>query len=715
MDANGTINQNVLLSSLNNISGLPYNLTSDGSIRIDGDQITVRNLTNAANVVIINSEGIRISSDGGQHWQTAISGRGIDAGAVYTGSLNTDNVIIGNKDNPSFRWDKSGISAYGSVITTNTQGQEVETYNLQKYVRYDQYGLYGIKNGEFFKAQNLQDVLDNAHFAVTWDGFFIRNSYTDGRVEITSDNDFRVIQTLIDSDNIKEDHERIKIGALEFDQFGNPIKYGININQTVYNSETGQYEDIPAFTTGSDGNITITGTINANAGVFDGLVQVGTGDPYIAIDGEQAEIRSSNYAPGGGTGWMIDKEGDAYFMNITARGSIRTAVFEYAEIQAVGGIFLFRPSSAIKGARVDGNNLILKVEKPLLFAKISYSKVDNPSGNPQTQGWYEKTNYGYQLTEDTEIITEKEYFVKDEITNGSWCKVSNYISDNVPADSTIQNIRLTNGLSHVYKVIYVNTATKEVTLQNAASMVTGANAVTTLEELEGGALIDMGREDGTTNYGIGVNSSDNTVNLPRRAISLFETEIKPNAQNDIRVTYNYRGILGTLPELPVNQVRQSIYPPYMAGTQGIYTDNMYIGDGNQYLAFYTDNNGDKHLRISARDLVFGYDPNTGEEITWEEKIEEATEQTIQVRIDSNVGNEFIMTNETATLTCTVYQGTEDITSTVTNFLWTKNQANGIPDVTWNTAHENYNLPYVEVTPSEINKKAIFGCRVTLPE
>ena len=32
---------------------------------------------------------------------------------------------------------------------------------------------------------------------------------------------------------------------------------------------------------------------------------------------------------------MINADGDAVFNNITARGAIKTAVFEYAEIQAV--------------------------------------------------------------------------------------------------------------------------------------------------------------------------------------------------------------------------------------------------------------------------------------------------------------------------------------------------------------------------------------------
>ena len=169
--------------------------------------------------------------------------------------------------------------------------------------------------------------------------------------------------------------------------------------------------------------------------------------------------------------------------------------------------------------------------------------------------------------------------------------------------------------------------------------------------MEGGALIDFGREAGTSgydegrhNYGIGVNSSDNTVNLPERAISLFETVIHPD--RSVKVSYNLRGILGTLPVMEYTGASaqvNSLYHNYMEKTQGIYTDNMYIGDKNQYLAFYTDNNGDKHLKISAKDMVFGYDEDTGEEITWEQKIEEATQgaDAIQVILTSTIGEQIV--------------------------------------------------------------------------
>lgn len=707
LDENGTLNQNLLVDALNTVRGSAYALTSDGSVAINGDQIWIRdiqNLTNSQNIVRINSEGIGVSTDAGQNWTTAINGRGINAGLITVGNLNADEVTILDGNNPSFRWDKYGISAY------RYQGAD-KPYDLTNYVRLDQYGLYGVKGTEDYHATSLDDVKRQAQFGLTWDGFFIKNSYEGGGlVQITSDNDFQVINSA--------QTEKIKIGALEWTSNGvvtttpvdglAPSLYGIRINNDA--GET-------VFKTGDDGNITITGTINALGGNFTGIVNVGPeDDDHIVIDGENAVIKSSNYnGEVANTGWMIDKNGDAVFTNITARGAIKTAVFEYAEIQAVGGVFLFRPSSTIKEARVSGNDLILKVEKPFLFAKVSYTEIydPDPNANPQELGWYEKTNYGYQETTDI-TVQVKQYYSKNEVTNGSWCKVSNYTADGVATDAGIQNILLTNGLTHVYQVTAINTTTKEITLSGAAVMVTGQNPITTLAELEGGALVDMGRKDGSSNYGIGVNSSDNTVNLPRRAISLFETEI--DETQEPKITYKYRGILGTLPELPATSVNTEIYNN-MVGTQGIYTDNMYLGDLNQFLAFYTDRSDPEHpkkrLRICASQVMFEMANNPGHyedvaDIEAEGVPGPPGENAITVQIDSSAGNLFYRQNVSSTLTCTVYSGTEDITNQVTKFTWKKKNSDGTIDPTWTRLQGGRTI---SINPNDVESKAIFICEV----
>ena len=551
IDEEKRINQALLIASLSRVAGAQRPLTTDGSIAIDGDSIDILNLTNRLNRVRLSSEGITISSDGGATWSAAITGEGINIGNVISDFINTKEIWIGSKDSPSFRWDNNGISAFrlGDV-----SGGEPK-YNFKQFVRFDQYGLYGIdlkgKETSEYVVSGLQDIKNDASFAVTWDGFFIKNKYTGGgRVEITSMDDFRVING--------NDNEVIKIGALEW---GNslvpvdgvaPTKYGIRIRNN-------SGEDM--FVTGNDGNLAIVNTLRV------GAIDENDSHPHIVIDGQEAYIKSSNYSDGAGTGWMINKDGDAYFNNITARGAIKTAVFEYAEIQAVGGVFIFRPSSTIRSAAVDGDDLVLTVEKPLLF----------------------KT--------------------------GDWCKVSNYTEngeadnpdidiDDDSGDTSAEDIAKNNGLLHIYQISDITTDSDitYITLGGAAAMVGQAGAVNSEEQLVGGALVDMGDSNGESNYGIGINSSDNTVNLPAKAISLFETVI---GNSNPKVTYKYTAILGTLPTLPNDQVSNSIYNNLMADTQGIYTDNMYIGDSNQYIAFYTDSESptpEKHFVIRVKEF-----------------------------------------------------------------------------------------------------------------
>ena len=82
-----------------------------------------------------------VSGDGGITWNNAIRGDGITADVITTGKLNTENIVIYNEDSPSFSWDSKGINAY--EITSNGA-------NLSNYVRFDKFGLYGIKNNPDF-------------------------------------------------------------------------------------------------------------------------------------------------------------------------------------------------------------------------------------------------------------------------------------------------------------------------------------------------------------------------------------------------------------------------------------------------------------------------------------------------------------------------------------------------------------------------------------
>ena len=209
---NGLIDPELLLKSWNSSGGIGYNLVSNGSITTDNEGILVRDLTNSTNLVKIISRGIKVSSDGGNTWTNVIDGQGINANAIKAGIINTQEVWLMDGESPSFRWDKAGISAYGF-------GQEDEEYDLKTYVRFDKYGLYGIKNGENYVATSTEDIKENAHFGITWDGFFIKNSYRDGYVSISSNDDFQVVGTNVENTYIMSTNETLTFTTITDDLY----------------------------------------------------------------------------------------------------------------------------------------------------------------------------------------------------------------------------------------------------------------------------------------------------------------------------------------------------------------------------------------------------------------------------------------------------------------------------------------------------------------
>ena len=759
LDQSGLINSTLLADSLNGVGGLGFALTSNGTVTTTPDGLLVRDLVNPANMMRLVSTGIQISTDGGTNWGTALNAQGISTDTLTAGTINTQRIWLMDGDNPSFRWDKSGLNAYGLDENGNN------AYDLKTYVRFDKYGLYGIKNDEEYVASSLDDVRNKAFFGVTWNGFFIKNSYTDdGEVSITSDDDI-----VVRKGNVK----RIHIGAVEKDATGVPTEYGIKIRND--NNEV-------VFETGDDGNLAVSGTINALAGNFTGQVNVGNPDStHIIIDGgiPNPVIQSSNYSDCAGTGWIIDSNGDATFSNVSVRGAIKTAVFEYEEIQAVGGAFLFRPSSTIKTVEYEvysgegegiettdtfyhyenGNkvyeDLIVTVEKPLMFREKEWVKISNYN-SMGTDPAADLTTYGlvhiYQIGEI--ISTEDEG--SDE-GSGPDEPVSTFAE--ITGETSVVNENNENGESDEEDdTSYEPVSSYKIVLTGGCAILESVS----LENVPGGALISFGRdtttyqefvpaseanpselglyelvnneyvltedttviedkvyyknfyENGRHNYGIGVNSSDNYVNLPARAISLFETTIHPN--DTTKVTYNYRGILGTLPQLPYEGDKKQVdplYHNYMEGTQGIFTNNMYIGDENQFVAFYEDDDG-KQLKIKANQIMFEVsDPKPGED-PYKDIAEIAEgadgEDAIYIMIDSTGGNFFNRGQIQTSLIAHVYRGSEEITNQFNTFNWYRRLPNGQRDPSWTTQETSNQL---DLNTADVDERAVFVCEVVI--
>ena len=90
-------------------------------------------------------------------------------------------------------------------------------------------------------------------------------------------------------------------------------------------------------------------------------------------------------------------------------------------------------------------------------------------------------------------------------------------------------------------------------------------------------------------------------------------------------------------------------------TRGLYFGDdgqIAIGDANNFIKFYIDQNGQSHLAMSADEMVFG---STGK--TVEETIEEIREEvTVSLYIVSSKGNVFKNTNVSTVLSVVLYKG-----------------------------------------------------------
>lgn len=251
----GTIKGETLQDSIKNNGDLVFGAT-DESVIWDNTGITVSDKSNSLKKTRLTSGGLFISVDGGATWKNAVRGEGISTQYLTAGTINVGEIIIMDKNSPSFKWDSSGISAYyPNIIDGETIG-----YDNTTYVRYDPWGIYGISNRKNFKPQSEDEIYAAAKFGMTWSRFFMKNDTDIGSVEISTDEDFQVLEHGV---------ERIKIGRLqketidENDEASRPL-YGLRLSKIkTSTNDLGQisYDSSPTLVADSGGQLWLSDTL----------------------------------------------------------------------------------------------------------------------------------------------------------------------------------------------------------------------------------------------------------------------------------------------------------------------------------------------------------------------------------------------------------------------------------------------------------------------
>lgn len=250
----GELKSEVLQKSLEANKDLTLSGEND-SVVITKDGILVSDENDPAKMLKISASGIQLSQDKGAHWTPAITGNGIDPQLLATGLVATDKINITSGDFPTLKWDQYGISAF-SFGTDPDRGGAIIDINDGKFVRYDQYGLYGVDKSDdpswdpSWRAQNVDEVFDNASFGFTWEGFFMKSANNGGYVSISSDEDIQVFEG-VGANEI----ERIKIGRIN--DAGDPTVYGIRINDQ---------NESPVLITDANGLLWLKGILHVEAG-----------------------------------------------------------------------------------------------------------------------------------------------------------------------------------------------------------------------------------------------------------------------------------------------------------------------------------------------------------------------------------------------------------------------------------------------------------------
>ena len=167
-------------------------ISTDNIVEIDtagGKGITITNKNDKTQALRLTSGAILLQDTdpdtGNKIWKTGLTAQGISASLVTAGIVNTGEIQIMNGDEPTFRWDSHGITAYD--FDNSASDVWLAGINKNKGVRFDRFGLYGYKlpkdgvlTGENWKPTGIytgvNSIEEHSTFYLTWEGLKVKNS-----------------------------------------------------------------------------------------------------------------------------------------------------------------------------------------------------------------------------------------------------------------------------------------------------------------------------------------------------------------------------------------------------------------------------------------------------------------------------------------------------------------------------------------------------------
>ena len=359
-----TINVDILQNTLANNSVILSN-SYNQSVLWDATGITTTDLSSPSDMVRIVGGGVFLSNDGGDTWGTGITGNGINAHYIRTGRLDASLVNIMNGEYPTFRWDSSGLSAYDFTLVDGN----LSSYNPNTYVRYDRFGLYGIKNGNNFQPDSVDDVIEEADFSLTWKGFSLKTSDAGGGIKITSDKDIQVVEDGL---------EVVKLGRLG-------DGYGLRLSKILDKTdEDGNSTKVTqsVLETSNDGDLWLQGIISIGPDLYTPRVRLGVLETKEFNGKQRSKIFQVNNLTEEGIKeetFVIYDDGEFIAKKATIRGDI------YATGGEIGGLKITENGISTEGLESVIGNTQMNFGKDglsLVNGGLSISKTEYVSVEP---------------------------------------------------------------------------------------------------------------------------------------------------------------------------------------------------------------------------------------------------------------------------------------------------------------------------------------------
>lgn len=238
VEGKGVINTETLQNSININNELVFKSQNE-EIFQDSTGLTLTDKRDPSKRTKLTSGGLFISTDGGVTWKNAVRGEGVATQYLTSGSINTNSIAIYDGAHASFRWDKYGINAYDATRETDasTNQEVLKGIVTNNFVRFDQYGVYGIKGttedpynsqkettADGITAIGEDKIWRDALFGMTWKGFFLKNKSADKnqQIEISTEKDI-CISKIINKKVI----DKIRIGQVITKD--NKVTYGLQL------------------------------------------------------------------------------------------------------------------------------------------------------------------------------------------------------------------------------------------------------------------------------------------------------------------------------------------------------------------------------------------------------------------------------------------------------------------------------------------------------